>query len=107
MQGLPVVLSSIETLFDGEPAWERRSETLDPNTNTVNLWIDEEAQSNNPQHLPEDLSVLTLTCAFNDMQERVPVVFTNRAWVDVCEWVYFRLVPPAVGRVGVLYVVCG
>lgn len=42
-----MVLSSIETYVGGEPAWERRTRTMGPNTNAVSVWVEEESQKNN------------------------------------------------------------
>lgn len=96
-QGLPVVLSSIETYVGGQPAWERRTRTMSPNTNTVSVFLEEESQRGNTPHLRETFSVLTLTCAVNELSLGVSSSFTNRQWRSACEWVYFQLDSTAVG----------
>ena len=85
-----MVLSSIESYVGGQPAWERRTKTMAPNTNQVSVWVEEESQRNNMPHLPEQFSILTLTCGFNELSAGVGVTFTNRLWIEACELAYFR-----------------
>lgn len=69
---------------------------MDPNSNVVSVWVEEEAARNNIFHLKEEVSVLALTCHYNDVSLGSTVTLTNRMWIDACEWVYFRLDTPAV-----------